>query len=256
MRYLSQLAHETTARVTPSRAPSWLAPIAPLASTGGDREAGLALQETGFDGLSETLEATPPASHATTVVTRPAPILRGTEPVPAEAVDPIDPVRTAGAPRPLVPAMRARLPGAMTGIAAATLSPDHNVLSPARTGTTVAASPADVATCGPTTGARDAAAARLPATLDSVLAEIARRQSALDDRDHGDSLAAHEAAPRRRELGARHGGPAQEQPLRVEIGSIVVQVEGEPAPAPAPRARPVLGAARSGDRWRRSFLDR
>ncbi len=96
--------------------------------------------------------------------------------------------------------------------------------------------------------------------LNLVLAEIARRQSELERAYLArPSPSSSEPAPvsrSRTERGDAHPD-AQSEPVSLNIGSIVVQMEPPiAAAAPPPPVRPLPPAADTRRRWARSFLDR
>jgi hypothetical protein len=272
MRYLSQLARETTASVTPSRRPSWLHPV------------GLLIHEEQVEAPSAV--ATTPASTSRESSTARS-VLRGIEESGLDAT-PAQPARpmasrsrdvhssAAEADQELNPVRHPRLTRQSRGPedASAQSAGDTPHSSPrlksilARPTATdreqhesLSALPANSADRSPKTPAVQSSEAT--PNLRSVLAEIARRQQELELRYRADQkpeMRAESRAGKRdpeKYLPKRNGN----EDVRLNIGSITVQLEPEPAVTaakpPSPRS-PRLPAPTldTGNRWARSFLDR
>ena len=101
-------------------------------------------------------------------------------------------------------------------------------------------------------------------TLPLVLAELARRQEERERQQfEGRNARAVITGREGSAHGDRHAREAtfSKEEVRVNIGSIVVQVEAEPAERaaqslPQPRQRAAREVRENSDRWARSFLDR
>jgi hypothetical protein len=258
MRYLLQLARETTARLKVSRQPSWLRPV------------GLVIED------EASIPMTPPQAARTqnefehvrtvgpaAVISRPA--AREQEPetrrrqrlAPAADELPQQPLQRAPQAEPpqseprrwadaAVPASHA-IPNAAEE-KSATLEINHGF------------STAD-ARAERVTQQQQPAAAH---TLRSVLAELSRRQEELE-RQQIDAR----RKPLVEVLGEERTHPerttseraASKEEVRLNIGSIVVQFDPDPAervtaPAQPLRVAPQRSEQQSSDRWARSFLDR
>jgi hypothetical protein len=254
MRYFSQLARETRARVMPSRQPSWLQPLAPM------------VQES-------TVESVTPESAPTSALMRAAPDHEAHHQSGKQ-----EPGRSAGdgSARAEAPvhahASTARLPEEVTR----SPLPSHKsskqeqdrdtITRPSANGTFAFQLTAELPlghgeprllppAVPPLSDPPARAAERLPATLQGVLTEIARRQKELEIRYQADRWAAHNGSSPLDSVPA--GEPARRESEAVlNIGSIVVQVEPEPeAKAPA-RPAPRRPGRENNSWWARSFLDR
>lgn len=252
MRYFSQLARETTARVLPSRRPTWLQPI--------------------------------PAAAGETVAEWPAPpTIAPSSPISQTVQAPGGDVRTArrpgnveepsraevaayaprfSAPTPLVEGLRDR----------AHPQPDPPHAIERGRGTGNPAPPSRVWPIPtslerrephPPRGAdlpqqqmdANAPAGRetMPTTLQGIISELARRQQELERRYQADQIASRNA-PARAEMGRVEAQTVQEiDGVLLNIGSIVVQVEPEHVASRAP-SKPSPRENRND--WKRSFLDR
>ena len=232
MRYLAQVARETTARVLPRRSPSWAPPSL------------LTEQDTLVEWPTLNSQAATPARTETAS----EPSASGNtwqEEKPAERA-PLAPAarrpETSGfaAPRPRI--VSAKFPAR---------SPEGPVPSPVREIEEV-----------PKPRKIDVnRQAEVPMSLSGVLAEIARRQELLEARYRSDESSG-ESSPRPQNPPAEITNPAtaawpEAEDVRLNIGSIVVQLEPSPGPVAAPQVpaprRPVPQPVR---RWARSFLDR
>lgn len=256
MRYLSQLTRETKARVAPSRQPSWLRPVGVLvqesASSPISQIAGPALstpppfsrqapvnaeraiaKEFGLEVRSKN------ASHKPNAITEPA----------AAIVSPRVTRKEASALPSVRPALAVhdKLPSETEYFR------EVEILDPS---TTPQTKPSEI-TAGPKSPA-------VP-TLQSIIAEIARRQQELDQQYKGDHASRASQSARsanglvEKTSDKRSSG---KEDIHLNIGSILVQVESEPAPhataqpQPAQRQSPPSARVASNDRWARSFLDR
>ena len=94
-------------------------------------------------------------------------------------------------------------------------------------------------------------------TLQSVIAEVARRQEELELRNQTRQSTALARPPAEREIVARQNVEGvHEADVLLNIGSIVVQVDPAPSASPLPPQRPAPPVRDTSDRWARSFLDR
>ncbi len=93
-------------------------------------------------------------------------------------------------------------------------------------------------------------------TLQSVLAEVARRQEELELRYRAQQPATLVGQTGKESTAAQQLEPMGERDVRLNIGSIVVQVDPLPAASPLPPPRPTPPVRDTSDRWARSFLDR
>lgn len=253
MRYLSQLVRETASRVKVSRRPSWLRPVGlvPQEEAASSASAPVA--------LPQTEATTPQSSESTTKATvkqnhdeRPGRAQRAVAPGDGEVLPP-----HAAAPLRILPrrseeaapsAVRALTPRQAPAIEATAAEPDENDLFPEerRSEQTVPRQP------------------ETTHTLRSVLAELARRQQELE-RQQAEIKREPvvEAAPERGKRAERRvrEAPGNKEDIRLNIGSIVVQMEPDPEARVAPPPQPLRPRApqyerQSSDHWARSFLDR
>jgi hypothetical protein len=93
-------------------------------------------------------------------------------------------------------------------------------------------------------------------TLQSVLAEVARRQEELELRYRAQQPATLVAQIGKESTAAQQLEPMGERDVRLNIGSIVVQVDPLSAASSLPPLRPTPPVRDTSDRWARSFLDR
>lgn len=245
MRYLSHLARESTAKMMPSRGPSWLPRV------------GLpVIEETMLPenavGLRGTTTLPNPASHAPAMI--------------SHRINDFEPVRAVQAPDvpthsglPLEPDTRAgnsnrsARPSAERDFASSESSP---VGRPAPA-TDLIPLRLENAVIHPRRIARAEEDQQVARTIQSVLAEVARRQEELELRYRSQQTATRVGqAVIEAKAGVRPQEPMGESDVRLNIGSIVVQVDPPPAAAPLPPPRPAPPARDTRDRWARSFLDR
>jgi hypothetical protein len=99
---------------------------------------------------------------------------------------------------------------------------------------------------------------KMPATLQGVLSEIARRQEALEVRYQADQVAERKATPASTMASDAQRDQREDEQVLVSIGSIVVQMEAETPASSPPLSRPTLRRPPREVRnnWARSFLDR
>jgi hypothetical protein len=258
MRYLSQLARETTARLKVSRQPSWLRPVGMVIQD----EASIPMTPPQAARTQNEFEhvrtAGPAAAPSRTAPREQEPETRRQRLAPAADELPQQPLQRAPQAEPpqseprrsadeAVPASHA-IPNAAEE-KSATLEIDDGLFPTAN------------ARAERVTQQQQPAAAH---TLRSVLAELSRRQEELErqqidarrtpvvevlreERTHPERLISERAASK--------------EEVRLNIGSIVVQLEPDPAervtaPAQPVRLAPQRSEQQSSDRWARSFLDR
>jgi hypothetical protein len=258
MRYFSQLARETKARVIPARQPPWLPPIAQVVQEnvaewpsetsviGTDSKAGQAPrgQEVSTDRLVRHRESADPSADM-----NPAPrpsSFKSEEWRPEgprervviekhlhQELVPMPQVRNSGAAHELLPVGHPQ-------------TPDHHESGISRT----------VVPAQPVEQIAPADQQIKRATLQDVISEITRRQEEFErnDRAKGASIGIGPSTETARAEARRE---RKTEGVSLNIGSIVVQVAPEP---PSPKAPPRTAARRSSQesdhRWKRSFLDR
>jgi hypothetical protein len=249
VRYLAQLARETTARVLPSRAPSWT-PALPLqfeeAFVAGPRERPQSREiwrspdqePAGGEHERDRREARAERSEAQRR-------RRAEPPQGADAID-LEPVPQAATSERIAPRQPARLPAQEASTETARPVGNRHMPDPAIRA-----------------GVRPpAAGTELNSTLSRAFAEIARRQALLEARQEKEE-AAERASPRPPPSPADQTWTTapertrlqQPQPedLRLSIGSIIVQAD---PPTAAPIRPPKPPPPRPRIRWARSFADR
>jgi hypothetical protein len=227
MRYLAQIARETTARVLPRRAPSW-APARALTEQ------------------DMVVESPSPPSYSTTL---------------ARTETPLEPSASVNSRHEEKAAERAALaPAAPRPRSDSTKSSARSVEGPV---------PSPVREIEEAPNPRNIVVNQQPAvpvsshreTLSGVLAEMARRQKLLEARYRADESSG-ESLPRTQSRPAEItnlAAPArlEAEDVRLNIGSIVVQIEPSPAPAAVPQPTAHRQPLREPvKRWARSFLDR
>jgi hypothetical protein len=257
MPYLSQLSRESRAKMMPLRGPSWLPSV-------GLPVIGEMSSDDNITGLSARAAVSKPGSR------EPAAAIKRVEDLRPDlvrsqdtAIDSMHAVQfdpsTASARRSIsAPAESVRLrsdapleKGEFNGLQESTL-----LAQPARA-TELIRSGLEVTVIPPRRQAR--AEEELPAarTLQSVVAEVERRQKELELRNRSQHPATF-VGPTvgRASAAAGQPEPAGEGDVRLNIGSIVVQVDPAPSAAQLPPSRSVPPAFDTSDRWARSFLDR
>jgi hypothetical protein len=259
MRYFSQLARETKARVMPARQPAWLPPIASLVqqsaaewpalpAAGLDSESG---QTPRAADLREPVPGNrqPVADNSTGM--NPAPRLY---PVKAEERNPEGSrervIIEKHSNQELNPAIRSQSSGDAAPVRPSIAHPpslDHHEpeISPV-----TAMPPQRTESIAP------AVQQIRPVTLQDAISEIARRQEEFERRYRAQAGSTR-IGPAPETAWAEPGSERESEGVSLNIGSIVVQVAPEPpavkpAPAPVPRRAP----GDSDHLWKRSFLDR
>lgn len=253
MRYFSQLARETTARVLPSRQPSWLQPVSQVTL------------EVGSPIASDAeYHSNPPADAFSTQVKREptmlpldkqeqnASNLRGHSIHSAQRVigAPQEQPRLAydsqpGSAREHFPREAVRTP---VDSADDSRSPSREKPSEVRESATLpVVSPTPVE-----------AHQAMPTTLQGVLTEIARRQEALELRYQADQAVDRMTAAVTTMTSTAQRDNREEERVLVSIGSVVVQLEAEPQHAAPALGKPTLRRPprEVHNNWARSFLDR
>ena len=89
-----------------------------------------------------------------------------------------------------------------------------------------------------------------------MLAEVARRQEELEVRYRAQQPATLVDQTGKESTAAQQVETMGERDVRLNIGSIVVQVDPLPAASSLPPPRPTPPVRETSDRWARSFLDR
>ena len=308
MRYLSQLVRETTARMMPSREPSWLRPIPQLVqesiiewtatpseeprsgldhvAPAPDQNAERATQESPQCAMAnETFKTAGVLAHSRS--SNPPQVQGEEDPfggasrthsirtrdwehanrassngLPA-SVPPVrqEPIELRRSPRlaPADPALERRiepaaaagekLPATLQSVVTEVASRQQELELRYRSDQSSASK--DYSRLeGPSAGGEP------PATLQSVLTEIARRQQELELRYRSEQSPARKDLSRPGEASTEGRSPRESDELRLNIGSIVVQVEPEQAATVPPRPAPRRAPRESNSRWARSFLDR
>lgn len=248
MRYLSQLARETTARVSASRQPRWLRPVGLVAK--------------------DEFEFVPPATSATSVLPRG----EGSRSVHSDAGESLAEPRRQDrnvSDASGLPSAKTRTPLGDRAVQATAASLNFDAPAAAQPTPRMRRSADEQER----TELESSSAGLLPehgqfepdtppraeTTLQSVLAELARRQEELERQRRDTQREVTAVDPGARRSGSQRPAweAASKEAVRVSIGSIVVQVEPDQVhPAPQPRQRPPRAAHENSDRWARSFLDR
>jgi hypothetical protein len=257
MRYLLQLARETTARLKVSRQPSWLRPV------------GLVIQD------EASIPMTPPQAartqnefeHVRTAGPAAAPSRTAPhEQEPETRRQRLAPTADELPQQPLQRAPQAGPPQSEPRRWADEAAPASHAIPNAAEEKSATLEiddgfPTANARAERVTQQQQPAAAH---TLRSVLAELSRRQEELE-RQQIDArrTAVVEVLREERTHQERHMSEraASKEEVRLNIGSIVVQFDPDPAervtaPAQPLRLAPQRSEQQSSDRWARSFLDR
>lgn len=258
MRYFSQLARETTARVMPSRQPPWLRPIS---------------------GVAEETTVEWPATRAVA----PNPAVSRSVPPPetggiARAASRLGTAQEPPRPGAIMQAIQISVPTPAAEEGRERAQPAL-ALPPAREAGRGDASPAayspawPISTSGeerapqalpvgaPSPQQTEVSAARerepMPATLQGVISELTRRQQELEERYQANQIVARNAPTRTEADRVDAQTVRADEGVLLNIGSIVVQVEPERV-APTTPSRPSPRRVPRGNRndWKRSFLDR
>ncbi len=256
MRYLSQLTRETTARVAPSRQPSWLRPV------------GILVQESisaPISRIASPADSTrPPVSGQAPVTTAKASAKEFHTEVRSKSGSNSAKVISEPAAAIVSPKV-ARAERHELSSVRPTLAVHDKLPSETEYFREVEFLEPSIA---PQTKHSEVTAVRkapTAPTLQSIIAEIARRQQELDQQHKEDQASrASQSARSANGLAEKTSDKksAGKDDIHLNIGSILVQVESEPAPHAVAQPQPYrrqLPPARHGannDRWARSFLDR
>jgi hypothetical protein len=254
MRYLSQLSRESRARMMPLRGPSWLPRV-------GLPVIGEMASDEDATGLPATATVSKPGSREPAAAIKRMEDLRldsaGSQDSAIDSVHAVDPSAASARRSISAPVEPVRLrrdaplkKGAFDVLRESTLS-----AHPARATELIPSGMEDIVV-QPRREGRDEEEQPAPRTLQSVVAEIERRQKELDLQYRSQQPATF-IGPSASRASAAAGQPerAGEGDVRLHIGSIVVQVDPAPSAVQLP-PRSVPTAFDTNNRWVRSFLDR
>lgn len=282
MSYLTQLVRETTARMVPPSTPSWIPAL-------NFAEENTTAEWSGADAPAKHSRPSPSVSAAMEENRNSSLPDKQELPARPRPVRSYQEERTQQPALPL-PVQSAADRGDTEALPGRTSQPDRNAvptqpttrkredalaLNPPPSAIVYAAStpaPRPTPEAEPSPSQRDAsgtekprAAVAAPApeaalTLPAILAEMARRQEVLEARyrKEADTGRLARVSQRPPETGPSPHPQPEAEHLRLNIGSIVVQLEPPPAPRANPPATPPRQPARnfSSRRWARSFADR
>lgn len=257
MRYLSHLSRESRAKMMPLRGPSWLPRV-------GLPVIGEMASDDNVTGLPASAAVSKPGMRE-----RAAVIKRMEDPRPDSvrsqdaAIDSVHAIQfdpsAASVHRPMnAPAelVRLRSDTPLEKDECNALQDSTLIAQPARA-TELIRSGLENTVIQPRRQGRDEEGQRAARTLQAVVAEVERRQKELELRYRSQQPATF-VGPSFSRAGPAAGQPEAigEGDVRLNIGSIVVQVDPAPSVVQLPPPRSAPPAFDTSNRWARSFLDR